>query len=728
MDEKTPEVVAQICETLIREMLRARNRESLLEAGQALMRVRQESLPATVTEPPAAVLTEQARPAPAAIPPPAAPWAPQAWPDPSSSEQRYRQLFDSMLEGAALFELVRDANGTTVDYRYLVVNPAFERLTGLKAREVIGRTAREVTPEAEPRWLESFTTVAQTQATTHFETLVEEFQRYLHVEVFCPAPGQCAVLLEDITENKRLEEQRRSGEEKFRKLTALAPIGVCLTGPHSLCQYVNEKWTQMSGFSYSEMLGDTWLKAVHAEDRERVTASWEAAVATHDSWRMEYRLQATDGAVTWVYGLATPLLDQQGHLTGYIGTHLDVTERKRNENERSELDAKLQQTQKLESLGVLAGGIAHDFNNILMTILGNVDLVLQDLPPNASARTYLSDAEKAARRAAELCRQMLAYSGKGHFVVESVNLNDVINDMARMLEISISKKAVLRYNLAANLPAVEADVSQLQQILMNLVINASEAIGERSGIISLNTSASECDRAYLNNTWLKQDLPEGVYVCLEISDSGCGMKPDVLERIFDPFFTTKFTGRGLGLAAVLGIVRGHKGSLKVYSELGRGTTFKILLPASPKAAVKLEIAPPPRKLWRGSGTVLLADDEESVRLLGAQMVERLGFRCLTAADGYEVLRIFRERANEVSIVLLDLTMPHLDGEQTYEELRHVKPDVRVIMSSGYNQQDVAQRFIGKQLSGFIQKPYKLTALSEVLRTALEGSPAHIAAG
>ncbi|MCX7006572.1 MAG: response regulator, partial [Kiritimatiellaeota bacterium] len=327
----------------------------------------------------------------------------------------------------------------------------------------------------------------------------------------------------------------------------------------------------------------------------------------------------------------------------------------------------------------------------------------------------------AARRAAELCRQMLAYSGKGRFVVDTVNINDVISDMARMLEISISKKAVLRYNYAPNLPAVEADVSQLQQIFMNLVINASEAIGERSGIISITTSAAECDRAYLDSTWLKQDLPEGQYICIEVSDSGSGMKPDVLARIFDPFFTTKFTGRGLGLAAVLGIVRGHKGSLQVYSELGRGTTFKILLPASPKAAVKLDITPPVnKKLWHGNGTVLLVDDEESVRLLGAQMVERLGFRCLFAADGYEALDIYRERAQEINVVLLDLIMPHLDGEQTFNELRRINSDVPVIISSGYNQMDVAQRFVGKNIAGFIQKPYKLNTLSEILRVALEG--------
>jgi PAS domain S-box-containing protein len=714
MDEQAPEVVAQICETLIREMLRSRNRGTLLEAGQALVLVRQEGAASVPAYPQAAPHYE---PQVAVAPPPAF-VPPSAITLPSASEQRYRQLFDGMSEGAALYEIICDTSGRAVDYRFLALNPAFERLTGITAREALGRTAREVRPDSEPRWLEALASVALTRNPVQFDVLLEEFPRYLHVEAFCPAPGQCAVLLEDTTETRHVDEQRRAGEEKFQKLTALAPIGVCLTGPHHLCQYVNEKWVQMSGYSLPDMLGDSWLKAVHPEDRERVTASWEAAVAAGDSWKMEYRLLTPDGVSTWVYGLATPLLDAQGILTGYIGTHLDITDRKRNEAERCELDAKLQQTQKLESLGVLAGGIAHDFNNILMTILGNVDLVLQDLPPNTSARTYLSDAEKAARRAADLCRQMLAYSGKGHFVVENVNLNSVISEMARMLEISISKKATLRYNLAADLPALEADVAQVQQVLMSLVINASEAIGERSGIISLTTGVRQCDRAFLDSTWLKQDLPEGRYVCLEVADSGCGMKPDVLERIFDPFFSTKFTGRGLGLAAVLGIVRGHKGSLKVQSELGRGTTFQIFLPASAKEVARPEPPPAPAKLWRGHGTVLLVDDEESVRLLGAQMVERVGFKCLTAADGYEALNIYRERGDEISAVLLDLTMPHLDGEQTYTELRQVRPDVRVIISSGYNREDIEQRFKDKPLAGFIQKPYKLTALSEVLRLAV----------
>ena len=294
--------------------------------------------------------------------------------------------------------------------------------------------------------------------------------------------------------------------------------------------------------------------------------------------------------------------------------------------------------------------------------------------------------------------------------------------MSRMLEVSVSKKAILRYHLAADLPPVEVDISQLNQIIMNLVINASEALGDQSGVISLSSGVMECDHAYLAATWLKQDLPEGVYVFLEVADTGCGMTPEILERIFDPFFTTKFTGRGLGLAAVLGIVRGHRGTIKIYSEPGRGTTFKVLLPATHGTALpvpKNNIAP---HLWHGTGTILLVDDEETVRHLSGEMLERLGFRVLTAANGQVALELFKTHASEIRAVLLDLTMPIMDGTETFRELRRFKADIPVIMSSGYNEQEITQRFSGKGLAGFIQKPYNLTTLSEILRAALETGP------
>jgi CheY-like chemotaxis protein len=265
---------------------------------------------------------------------------------------------------------------------------------------------------------------------------------------------------------------------------------------------------------------------------------------------------------------------------------------------------------------------------------------------------------------------------------------------------------------------VDADASQLRQVVMNLVVNASEAIGERSGVITLSTGAMDCDRAYLSESWLDEQLPEGMYVFIEVADTGSGMDAETRARIFDPFFTTKFTGRGLGLAAVLGIVRGHRGAIKVYSELGKGTTLKVLFPASQRAEVR-ETRSAVRGMYEGKGTVLLVDDDESVRAVGRKMLERIGFTVVTAADGSEAIARFRERADDIICAIVDLTMPHVDGAETFRELRRMRPGVRVILSSGYNEQDVTQRFVGKGLAGFIQKPYQLSTLVAVLKEVLE---------
>jgi PAS domain S-box-containing protein len=391
----------------------------------------------------------------------------------------------------------------------------------------------------------------------------------------------------------------------------------------------------------------------------------------------------------------------------------DITERKRAEEEHRNMEQQLLHAQKLESLGVLAGGIAHDFNNILTSIIGNADLALMRINKESPAVDNLHRIEQAALRAADLAKQMLAYSGKGKFVVENMDLNCILEEMLYMLEVSISKKAVLRFNQHQQLPLVEADATQLRQIIMNLVINASEAIGDRSGVIAITTGCMECDRSYLKNVWLDENLTDGLYVYLEIADTGCGMDKETMAKLFDPFFTTKFTGRGLGMAAVMGIVRGHKGAIKVYSEVGKGTTFKILFPASGRPAENYK-GESLKDDWRGSGTVLLVDDEDTIRGVGTEMLKELGFSTITADDGREAVEVFKQNP-DISLVILDLTMPHMDGEQCFRELRRLDPDVKVIISSGYNEQEVAQKFLGKGLAGFIQKPYKLSVLKEAIR-------------
>ena len=322
------------------------------------------------------------------------------------------------------------------------------------------------------------------------------------------------------------------------------------------------------------------------------------------------------------------------------------------------------------------------------------------------AREHVHDIVRASRRAAELCRQMLAYSGKGRFVVQVLSVNEIVEEMTHLLSVSISKKAIIKYNLYANLPMVKADATQLRQVVMNLITNASEAIGDRSGVIALTSGVMDCDDRYLQGAAGSGDnLASGQYVYLEVSDTGHGMDQETLSRIFDPFFTTKFTGRGLGLAAVLGIMRGHKGCIRVDSELGKGTIFKMLLPVCEQPEETGSHPGPQLESWSGRGLVLLADDEETIRSLARRILEKGGFAVLTAADGREAIEVFKQHLGEISLVILDMTMPHLDGEACFRELRRLDPGVKVIITSGYNEQDIIGRFIGKGLAGFAQKPY-----------------------
>ncbi len=406
-------------------------------------------------------------------------------------------------------------------------------------------------------------------------------------------------------------------------------------------------------------------------------------------------------------------------MTFVSGTIAAAIERMRAQEERRELEEQVRHAQKLESLGVLAGGIAHDFNNLLTGILGNADLALMTTNEDTGVGKSLREIKKSAERAAELSRQMLAYSGRGNFVIEPIDLNDVVAEMSNLLEVSISKKATLRCDLASGLPSIIGDATQLRQVIMNLITNASDAIGENEGVISVSTGVARCAQSDLSQCYAGSDLPEGMYVYVEVMDSGCGMSEDTVGRIFDPFFTTKFTGRGLGLAAALGIIRGHKGGIRVESEEGRGTTFRILFPTDGASHETIEARQTARAGGRAGGVVLLVDDEETVRLVGASMLEQSGFDVVTVADGTEAVEYFKEHKDEVGCVLLDLTMPRMDGRETFDELRRIRDDVRVVLSSGYSEQEVYGRFAGEGIAGFVQKPYLMDSLIGEIRRAMD---------
>jgi len=450
---------------------------------------------------------------------------------------------------------------------------------------------------------------------------------------------------------------------------------------------------------------EAFFASVHPEDRARVQAASHAALASGTRYEIEHRIQRADGSEAFVHEMAEIERNRAGRAVRLIGSVQDITERQHAEEERQGIERKFQETQKLESLGVLAGGIAHDFNNLLTGILGNACLARLGLPPESSRHDYLEQIELSSQRAADLCKQMLAYSGKGRFAIQRIDLGSLVTETVHLLQLSISKKAVLKLNLAQPLPEVLADATQLRQIIMNLVMNASDAIGDKSGLITIHTSSLRADEEYLNELVGEPDLPAGEYVVLEVTDNGCGMSPETQARIFEPFFTTKFTGRGLGLAAVLGIVRGHKGALKVYSELGHGTTFRLLLPAANAASAETRVERPAPPKWRATGTVLVIDDEESVRLVAGRMLKAIGFEVLTAADGVDGLAVYRAHAEEICAVLLDLTMPRMDGEETFRELRELRADACVVLMIGFNEQEAGARFVGKGLAGFLQKPF-----------------------
>jgi two-component system, cell cycle sensor histidine kinase and response regulator CckA len=526
-------------------------------------------------------------------------------------------------------------------------------------------------------------------------------------------------MIHDITGLKKAEEDVRHIKQQYDNLVSKIAVGVYTL--HSVpdgsfaLDYVSPRMAEMLDVSVESLLADarSFFQIIHPDDLDSFVRLNEEGIRHQQPFHWDGRILVEE-AVKWLHFQSSPEALENGDVLWH-GVITDITERKLAEEERLRLERLFFHAQKLESLGVLAGGIAHDFNNILMAIIGNADLAMMLLNEESPVLENLRRIAQAATRAADLTKQMLAYSGKGRFVLEDLDLNHLVDKMQPLLEISISKKAVLMLNLHEQLPPVEADAAQMHQIIMNLVINASEALEDNSGLISITTGCLDCDRNYLKEVWSEEKMSEGQYVCLEVADTGCGMDKNTMAKLFDPFFTTKFTGRGLGMAAVQGIVKGHKGSIKVFSEKGQGTTFKILLPASNRtASLVTQEVNLGTESWKGSGVVLLVDDEDAVRSIGAKMLEELGFTPIRANDGLEAISIFQKTPG-IALVILDLTMPRMDGVQCFRELRLLDPGLKIIMSSGYNELEVTERFIGEGLSGFLQKPYKLSELREAIR-------------
>ncbi|MBP7586034.1 MAG: PAS domain S-box protein [Spirochaetes bacterium] len=517
----------------------------------------------------------------------------------------------------------------------------------------------------------------------------------------------------------KAEDAVRDSERKYRQLVEKGNNIIFTADAAGIITYVSSSIKMLLGFDAAEMTGRPFAEFIYPGDLEYITSKFrelERGILSPD----EYRVITKDGGYRWIISNSQPLMEG-GKFQGIIGVFTDISWKKRAEEERLSMERRLLHAQKLESLGILAGGIAHDFNNLLMAIMGNLELASTHMKDPSPELRHLGDAEKASQRAAELVRQMLAYSGSGSFIARKINLSDMVMEIADLLKTSISRKASFAMRLQRPLVPILADPAQVQQIVMNLIVNSSEALPDSGGTIHISTGEIFCDEDCLLSSYLEEKPRPGRFAFLEVEDTGCGMDGDTLGKLFDPFFTTKFTGRGLGMAAVLGIVRSHGGAIMVRSGPGEGTTIRVLFPVSDlDSAFEEETSPERKAAGKMSGTVLFVDDDDMIRSAASTMLVRLGFSVIAAGDGAQAVELFRERPGDIVLAVVDYLMPGMNGREVASRMREIRPGARIILTSGYTRDDVMKSPGAAMPDGFIQKPYKMQALEDEIRRVLAG--------
>jgi two-component system cell cycle sensor histidine kinase/response regulator CckA len=524
-------------------------------------------------------------------------------------------------------------------------------------------------------------------------------------------------MVRNVSERVQAEAKVREHEQLYYTLVEATHTGFVHFDESGRVVEVNEEFMRLTGrTSFAEVLGlgiESW---VAPSDWEKARKEYEQGVRAGFIRNLELDFVSPDGTVVPVEFSARVRETPVGKRV--LAFCRDISARRIRESEQQAFDRQLQETQKLESLGILAGSIAHDFNNLLTGIIGNANLARCESDENPELQVYLDQIEIAATRAADLCRQMLAYSGKGRFVVEELNLNSAVEETARLVQISISKKVDLQYALLPQLPLIRADATQVRQVLMNLLINAAEAVGDNRGTILVSTRVVSIGGANLPQGNLVGPLAPGRYVCLRVRDTGSGMSPETRKRIFEPFYTTKKTGRGLGLAAVLGIMRGHKGALSVESEPGKGTCFELHFPCVESDVSKATAGEGGEMPWKRCGTVLVVDDEDTVRVAVSLMLQSLGFVVLHVSNGAEAVAAVAERTEDFALVLLDLTMPQLHGDESLRGMRRFQPKLKAIVMSGYDESEVLECFADQSMEAFLQKPFRLPQLRQKIHQLL----------
>ncbi len=659
------------------------------------------------------------------------------------SEERHRAILMTAWDG---FWLVDASTGKLIE-----VNDAASSMLGYSGDEFLAKGLKDIdvqwSPEEIDREMQKIKAVGKSLFETQHRT---KNGQIIDVEIsvnYLPKTDQFFSFIRNITERKQIENIQSfllqisslgTGEDFFEVLARyLANIlgmeYVCIDTLHgdnltarTLAIYNDGKFEDNVEYALKDTpCGDVVGKEVCVFPREvRKLFPLDAAL-------QDLQAESYVGTTLWGYdmkptGLIAVIGRKELNSTHFAETVLKLVsmraagelERRKAEEQKSLFEQQFQQTQKLESLGVLAGGIAHDFNNILAIIMGYCSLTKMDYE---NAGKHIPEIEKAAERAAALCRQMLAYAGKASLTQSQVNTWLLVNEMVIMLKTTIQQNVVIKPELVKDIPAVTGDASQLRQVVMNLIINAAEAIGDAEGEIHVKLAKAEIKAKQTEVDHLGIIVPAGRYICIEVTDNGCGMDEATRRKIFEPFYTTKFTGRGLGMSAVLGIIKAHHGALQLESQPGQGTTFKVYLPVQlSKSETEEALQNAGSSAWRGSGTILLAEDEVQVKAIAIVLLQKLGFTVLDAANGKEALELYQQNAADITLVLTDMGMPVMNGYELFYKLKQLNPQLPIIISSGFGEGDIGSRIPREEIAGLINKPYNFDQMREVLRGVVEG--------
>jgi PAS domain S-box-containing protein len=811
----------------------------------------------------------------------------------SESEEKYRLLFQSHVTALAMHEIICDENGSPIDYRFLEVNSAFERVTGLRSEKVVGRTVLEVLPDTETYWIKRYGLAASTGTSTHFERFSKALNKYFEVTAYQTKPGRFAVSFLDITDRKRAEQALRKSERKARRLSleneAIARIGriitssmdidtiyeqfagevsrlipldgisialinygeatvktvyvsgleipgrtkgdiiplagtptervmhsrsgiivpmdnrdelqsqipsllvdydtgirsrivvplvyqdevigglhirsfkscsyskrdltlaesigsqiagaianvqtlealrkseeqyrrivettaegICVVDQDRTITYVNKRCSEMLGYNLDEMKGASLLSFMFQEDLPDALLKRDRR-GPGVSDQFERRFRRKDGSTLWVLASVTSVMDDEGRLLGSFAMYTDITSRKQAEEEKALLESQLRQSQKMEAIGTLAGGVAHDFNNILMAIIGFASMVQMDLDKTDPKSAHMDQILVAAERAANLTQSLLAFSRKQKIDLKALRINDIVEQTTKLLKRLLTEDITLRVQLDDRNPIIQADITQIDQILINLATNARDAMPS-GGSLRIETGVVNLDDEFMK---LHDYGEPGAYALLAVSDAGTGMDDATREHIFEPFFTTKEVGKGtgLGLSTIYGIVKQHGGYIAVDSALNRGTTFRIYFPII--HSEKKEVFPGLNEAPRGSETILVAEDDRAVRMMITDILRRYGYSTIEAVDGQEALREFINSREAIDLIIFDVVMPKMNGKEVYEEIRRTNPNIRVLFTSGYTRDVVVDRGVEDTMVDFIKKPLLPQQLLRKVREVLD---------